>query len=143
LLQKIRAARRGDVSAALEIESAGALRSAGLNVHFVKEAGGIPGGVGRTADLLVGGFKGTGIGGAPYEVFSPETANPGAIARALRRKLGQSSRFVLNLTRSNVEIGSLGNLIARANGVPGSSRRVNEVIFVRNGVILEVQKWRP
>ena len=79
IIQKVRAARAGNVSAAAEIQAAKALRAEGLNVYFRTAAGDIGIEGKRTSDFLVGGFRG-GFGGTPMEVFSPFTANAGRIA---------------------------------------------------------------
>jgi hypothetical protein len=136
ILSKARAARAGDGSAEAEISAAKALRAQGQNVHFRTAAGdtGVSGV--RTSDFLVGGAKGTGAGGVPYEVFSPTTSNVGRIVGTLASKLSQSDRFVLDLSRTSVQPSQLGNLLARINGVPGISRPAQEVILVRGGQVI-------
>jgi hypothetical protein len=126
----------GDESAAAEINAAKALRAEGLNVHFRTAAGDLGVSSQRTSDFLVGGLRGTGAGGIPYEVFSPTTANVGRIVGTLASKLPQADRFVLDLSRTTVQLTELTNILARINNVPAISRQAQEVVVVRNGSVI-------
>ena len=136
LAAKVRAAAAGDSSAVAEIEAAKALRSEGRNVHFQEAAGdrGVKGL--RTADLLVDGSPGTGAGGTPYEVYSPETASIGGVVRGIRGKIAQSDRFILDLSRTTLTDADLAQLIGRVNKLPSMPRLVQEIIIVRNGQVV-------
>jgi RHS repeat-associated protein len=63
-----------------EVRAARAFRNSGINVHF-REATSAP-----TSDLLVGGKKGTGMGGIKWEVYSPDTTDINSIAREIGKK---------------------------------------------------------
>src|SRR5207248_3821578 len=76
LKEKVRAAKARNVDAIGEIETAKFLRSEGTNVHFQTPVG--PRGAG-TADFLVGGERGTGLGGAVTDVLTPITSKPGSV----------------------------------------------------------------
>jgi hypothetical protein len=136
ILRKARAARGGDTAAVAEIEAAKALRAAGLHVHFQMAARdtGVQGV--RTSDFLVGGARGTGAGGVPFEVFSPATSNVSRVVGQLAKKLAQADRFVLELSRTVVGPSELANVLMRINNIPGIPRPAQEVILVRDARIV-------
>lgn len=132
LRRKVRGARGGDTAAAAEIQAAKALRAEGFNVHFQTAAGDVGVRGVRTSDFLVGGSRGTGIGGVPFDVFSPTTSNVSRLVGQLAKKPAQADRFVLDLSRTLVQPSELANVETRINRIPGISRPVQEVILVRD-----------
>ena len=90
----------------------------------------------RTSDFLVGGTRGTGAGGVPFEVFSPATNNVSRVVGQLAKKLAQADRFVLELGRTAVRPSELANVLRRINNIPGIPRLVQEVILVREARIV-------
>ncbi len=128
IVRKVRAARAGDLSSAAELEAARALRGIGLEVEFRTPAGDIGVEGIRTSDFLVSG--------TPFEVFAPTTGNANRVVSQLAKKLPQADRFVLNLSRSPLGPADFANLLQRINNIPGIPRRAQEIILVRDGVVV-------
>lgn len=118
LRAKALAARGGDVGAMGEIEAAKLLRSEGTNVHFQTPIG--PRGP-NTADFLVGGQKGTGLGGAPTDVFTPITSKPGNIISGIANKNNQAPNIIVNLQHTPVTGSQLGNVLDRLHNGFGAT----------------------
>ena len=115
---KALAARGGDVGAMGEIDAAKLLRSEGTNVHFQTPIG--PRGP-NTADFLVGGQRGTGLGGAPTDVFTPITSKPGNIISGIANKNNQAPNILLNLQHTPVTGSQLGNVLDRLHNGFGAT----------------------
>jgi hypothetical protein len=105
LRDKVRAARAGDVDALGEIETAKLLRSEGKNVHFQTPVG--PRGAG-TADFLVGGEPGTGVGGVVTDVLTPISSKPGSVVRSIADKNNQAPNIIVNLRSSSATEWQIG-----------------------------------
>ena len=90
----------------------------------------------RTSDFLIGGARGTGAEGVPFEVFSPATSNVSRVVGQFAKKLVQADRFVLVLSRTAVRPSELANVMRRINNIPGIPRLVQEVILVRDARIV-------
>ena len=138
ILKKSRLVAAGDSAIGAEIRAAKAFRETGSNVHFQTAAGDLGIQSVRSSDLLVGGQRGTGLGGVRYEVYSPTTDRVSNIAREIRGKLSQSDHLVLDLTRTNLSPADFDNIITRVNnmgGVPASTP-LREVIFLYNDKFL-------
>jgi hypothetical protein len=82
------------VQALGEIQAAKTLRDEGSNVHFQTPTG-------RrgptTADFLVGGQRGTGAGGTPWDVLTPRTATPQNVALSVAGKSDQAPNVIVNI----------------------------------------------
>jgi len=115
-----------------EINSAKALRSEGINVHFRQAAGDQGVKNVRTADFFVGGERGTGSGGQIFDVFSPSSGNSGRVVGQTAKKLTQTDRVILNLDNTKLNVDDFSNIIPRINNIPGISRPLQEVIFVQD-----------
>jgi Contact-dependent growth inhibition CdiA C-terminal domain len=63
-----------------------------------------------TADFLVGGFKGTGKGGVPTDVFTPITEKPANVLLGIANKKDQAENIIVNLRHTNVQSNQLGNV---------------------------------
>ena len=122
LRAKALSARGGDVGAMGELEAAKLLRSEGTNVHFQNPIG--PRGP-NTADFLVGGQKGTGLGGAPTDVFTPITSKPGNIISGIANKNNQAPNIILNLRHTPVTGSQLGNVMDRLHNGFGATNIQN------------------
>ena len=95
-----------------EIEAAKVLRSEGLNVHFQTAIG--PRGP-NTADFLVGGERGTGLGGRATDVFTPITRNSDNVIKGIFNKDSQTPHIILNLRHTPVKLDELGDILNRVN----------------------------
>jgi hypothetical protein len=127
IMAKARAAKAGDGASAAEIRAAKYLSSQGKNVHF-QTPGSVRSGAGGTADFLVGGARGTGAGGTPYDVLSPTTPNPNAVFRAIRNKNNQAQGIIVDLSRTRVTPADLGNVMNRLKGA--GAKNIQNVIFL-------------
>jgi len=94
IMPKARAARAGDVQALGEIQAAKTLRSEGQNVHFQTPVGKRGPG---TADFLVSGQRGTGVGGKPTDVLTPRTKIPANVALGVASKNDQAPYIIVNI----------------------------------------------
>jgi peptidoglycan-associated lipoprotein len=110
IMAKARAAKAGDIGSMGEIEAAKYLRAQGTNVHFQTPVG--PRGPG-TADFLVGGQRGAGMGGVPWDVLTPRTTIPNNIVRNITSKYDQSPNIILNLRHTPVQPSDLGDVLYR------------------------------
>lgn len=99
-----------DIGSMGEIEAAKYLRAQGTNVHFQTPVG--PRGPG-TADFLVGGQRGAGMGGVPWDVLTPRTTIPNNIVRNITSKYDQSPNIILNLRHTPVQPSDLGDVLYR------------------------------
>jgi RHS repeat-associated protein len=126
-MERARAARRGDGAAAAEIRAARYLRDHGVNVHFQK-AGLRRSKTGETADFLVDGDRGTGRGGRPYDVFSPEATKPDAVFRGIRNKDSQTTGVIVDFSRTPVKPEQLGNVMARLRGC--NATNIQDVFYL-------------
>jgi hypothetical protein len=135
LISKVRLAR-GTGAAAIaargELNAARALQLEGQSVHFAAAAGDLGVQGVRTADLLVGGARGTGLGGIAYEVYTPLTANVDNIVRYARGKVAQADRLVINLDATRATATQLSGLMTRVQSL-------QEVVFVRGGSVIARQ----
>jgi RHS repeat-associated protein len=127
LMAKARAARGGDVSAAGEIRAAKHFRSQGVNIHF-QSPGPKRSSAGGTADVLLGGQRGTGSGGKPYDVYTPITDKPSAVFRGIRNKNDQAAGVVVNFWKTSVKPEDLGNIMARLKN--SGATEITDVIYL-------------
>lgn len=77
-----------------------------------------------------------------YEVYSPETNNVSSLVRTLRDKLHQSDRIILDLSRTNISVADLDNIIYRVNnagGVPASNPLKEIILIYGTKVIGEIK----
>jgi RHS repeat-associated protein len=113
LQEKALAAKGGDVGTTGEIEVAKVLIAEGKNVHFQTPVG--PKGHG-TADFLVGGEEGTGLGGEVTDVFTPITEQPGSVIRGIADKNIQAPNIIVDLRATSVTEWELGDVMTRVRG---------------------------
>jgi len=73
-----------------------------------------------TSDLLVDGV--------PYDIYSPETSNPGRIISAMAKKNSQCTGIVLDLSKSGVDVRALGDVLARVRGAGATN--IQDVIIL-------------
>lgn len=125
IIARARAAKAGDVGAKGEIEAAKALREEGANVHFQTP-------VGRrgpnTADFLVGGEKGTGVGGIANDVFTPITEKPPNVLLGIAKKSDQSKHIIVNLRHTKVRSADLGDIMKSLSELSASSIKSVKII---------------
>jgi hypothetical protein len=107
--QKAIAAKNGDVGAIGELEMATLLRSEGTNVHFQTPVG--PRGP-NTADFLVGGQRGTGLGGEVTDVLTPRTSKPANVLLSIADKNDQAPNIIVNLRHTSVAPQQLGDVMS-------------------------------
>jgi len=139
ILERMRAARRGDRQAGGEIRAAVALRREGRNVHFRRAAGDVEAQGSSTSDFLVDGVRGSGVAGTAYEVYTPKTSNRSRMASRVgsRQKSRQAERFILDLDGGTSLLeGDLGNFLLQVNSIGGKTSTVKEIIIVRNSKIV-------
>jgi hypothetical protein len=101
--EKAKLARAGNIGAKGEIEAAKALRASGKNVHFQTPVGNRSP-AGNTADFLVGGQKGTGIGGSPVDVLTPIAGKRDSIIKGIVSKSTQTPNVFVNLRHATPSI---------------------------------------
>lgn len=131
ILKKARGAKAGNVSDLGEIQVAKILRSERKNVHFQKPIG--PRGP-RTADYLVGGQKGTGVGGVVTDTLTPSTSNPASVYTSVSRKNDQAPSIIVNLLNNPSvraeQLGSEANILEQVRLLiepAGGTMRINSV----------------
>ena len=105
--EKYEAAKSGDITAMGEIQAAKALRSEGTNVHFQTPTGARGA---TTADFLVGGERGTGMGGLVFDVYTPKSTNFMSVYSTVAGKNDQAPNIIVNLLNNPyVKRSSLGS----------------------------------
>lgn len=106
IMGKARAAKAGNVQALGEIQAAKVLRAEGMNVHFQTPIGQRGP---KTADLLVGGERGTGAGADVFDVLTPRTENPANVALGIASKNNQAPNIIVNIRNNpHLSMESLG-----------------------------------
>jgi hypothetical protein len=130
---RVLAAAKGDIHAIGEIEAIQMFLWEGKNVHVQTPMGSVGP---NTADLRVGGPPGTGVGGVPWEVYTPgRGTNANNIVLNLNEKTAQSPNLILNLRYSSVtfaELEAAGELIPRIrNFDPANPVTINTVVVMQ------------
>jgi hypothetical protein len=98
-------------------------------VHFQTPTG--PRGA-NTADFLVGGEKGTGVGGVPFDVYTPATTNPNNVILGIIAKNDQAPNIIVNLRHTTVTPEQLGDVISRINNFgPNSAGNIKSVRIIK------------
>ena len=75
---------------------------------------------GGTSDLLVDGVQ--------YDVYTPVTANANRIISQLAKKNSQARGIVLDLSRTKVTSGQLGDVLARVRGA--GAKNIDDVVII-------------
>ena len=128
--KRINAAKLGDLAAKAEVRCIKFLEGLGINVHVKDPVPGAPTGP-LTADIIVGGQRGSGAGGITADIFSPESATvqgvvDGIVAKA---KQVQGGVVVVDLSRTPVTAEQLGDIMARVTAL-NEADRIKDVIIV-------------
>jgi len=107
----------GDFSQS-EQNAAWFMASQGKKVHLRQPKGKrVDGG---TSDLVVDGVN--------YDVYTPTTGNAGRIISAMAKKNSQTVGIVLDLSKTNVTAGQLGNALGRVNG--SGATKIKDIVIM-------------
>jgi RHS repeat-associated protein len=108
----------GGQYSASEIAAAKFMASQGRNVILRQPVGTRAGGA--TSDLLVNGVN--------YDVYTPLTTNPNRIISAIASKNSQAEGVVLDLSRTSLTSGQLGNVLQRVQGAGASN--IKDIVII-------------
>jgi RHS repeat-associated protein len=123
-------AAAGNVGAKGEIDVAELLSSEGVNVHFQTPTP--PKGPPKfgTADYLVGGEPGTGVGGTATDVLTPITSEPDSVISSIVKKENQAPNIIVNMSATAVTEWELGDVMSRVRTGFGANN-IKSVRFVK------------